>query len=147
MKERMKDFYMTLADSCAGMSRAENLQVGAVVVKKDNILAFGWNGTPAGWDNTCEYDLHKVDEHGNHYVEKKTKPEVLHAERNALDKLARGHETGRGASLFTTHAPCMECAKSIYNTGIKKVYYKEEYKSPDGLTFLQYCGIVTEKLK
>ena len=142
MIDRMKDFYMTLANNCANMSRAVRLKVGAIIVKNENILSFSWNGTPRGWDNRCEDEF--LNEDGS--VVLKTKPEVLHAERNALDKLARSHESGEGATLFTTHAPCIECAKSIYGVGITEVYYTNEYRSVDGIEFLKKCGIKVEQI-
>lgn len=135
----MIDFYMSMADTCASMSRAVRLHVGAVVVKENNIISFSWNGTPAGWDNTCE----DVLEDGT----LKTKPEVLHAERNALDKLAKGNQGGQGASLFVTHSPCLECAKSIYGAGINQVFYRENYRDDQGINFLKKCGVEVNQIK
>lgn len=133
-EKRMDDFYMRVALSCLEMSRAERLKVGAIVVKNENIVSFSWNGTPAGWDNVCE------DENG------KTKPEVSHAEENALTKLAGSHESGKDAHIYITHSPCLSCAKLIYNTGISKVYYRHEYRSKDGLDFLTKCGIEVKQI-
>ena len=134
---------MKIAENCASMSRAIRLQVGAIIVKDDNIISFSWNGTPAGWDNNCE----DVIQYSDDTTALKTKPEVLHAERNALDKLAkRGGVGGQGAAMFVTHAPCLECAKSIYGVGIKEVYYGEEYRNTDGIEFLKKCGITISKL-
>lgn len=164
MYDRMKTFYMNIATECSKMSRAVRLQVGAVVVKDNNIISFSWNGTPAGWDNTCE-DIEYIDpsatdwansdeieelwpligEDGRRY-RLVTKPEVLHAERNALDKLAKGHESGKNSELYITHAPCLECAKSIKGAGIIHVYYKNDYRSSSGIEFLKKCGISVEKL-
>jgi len=161
MNDRMKKFYSDVAIQCAKMSRAIRLQVGCVIVKDDNILSFSWNGTPAGWDNNCEdklvtYDVREtVSEKAawsynvdtKQYTRLKTKPEVLHAERNAIDKLAKkGNAGGDGAYLFCTHAPCMECAKSIYGAGIRKLFYLNEYRSTDGIEFLKKCGVDIEKL-
>lgn len=159
----MANFYMTIAFECSKMSRAQRLQVGAIIVKNNNILSFSWNGTPEGWDNTCEErvymsvdaggwldieDIEKqwphIDSDGRRY-KLKTKPEVLHAERNALDKLARGSESGMGAAMFVTHSPCLECAKSIYGAGITVLYYKHDYRNTDGLEFLKRCGVKIEK--
>lgn len=126
----------------AQLSHARRLQVGAVIVKDDSVISYGYNGMPAGWDNNCEDDLYQQD--GS--VGLKTKPEVLHAERNALDKLAkRGGLGGNNAAMFTTHAPCLECAKSIYGAGISQVFYGEEYRSDDGIYFLKKCGVKVEK--
>lgn len=158
MKPKFLDFYMSVAQQCAGMSTAKRLQVGSVVVKDNNIISFSWNGTPAGWDNNCEdlevtFDVRDTcynsewcyDINTKQYSRLKTKPEVLHAERNALDKLARGHQSGLGATMFVTHAPCMECAKSIYGVGIAAVYYQNDYRSTDGIEFLKKCGIPVSK--
>jgi dCMP deaminase len=167
MNDRMKNFYMSLAKTCAGMSRAVRLRVGCVIVKDNNIISFSWNGTPAGWDNKCEdIELMPVDAGsslnpeellecwpygGKFWVNGEerdtryrlvTKPEVLHAERNALDKLAKlGNVGGQGASLFCTHAPCLECAKSIFGAGITEVFYENQYRSDEGVYFLKKCGI------
>ena len=171
MNDRMKLFYMDLAKRSAQMSRAIRLQVGSIVVKNDNILAFSWNGTPTRWDNNCEDRVYMNHDAGGWlsfdeikeswpYEEAeidpqlgyrqryalKTKPEVLHAEMNCLMKLARGSESGESASMFITHAPCIECAKGIYQAGIKAVYYENEYRSTDGLAFLKKSSILIEKL-
>lgn len=130
---RMSDFYMTIAEQCSEMSRAVRLKVGAVIVKDNNIISFSWNGTPSGWDNCCEHTL----DDGSLV----TKPEVLHAERNAIDKLARGHMSGQGATIYITHAPCVECSKSIYMSGIVSAFYRHKYRSDDGIQFLEKCGV------
>lgn len=169
MKQRIIDFYMAVSNQCASMSTAKRLQVGCVVVKDNNIISFSWNGTPAGWDNNCEdkdwmesdasmwLDTDDIEERWPFREYRpdldremryclKTKPEVLHAERNALDKLARGHQSGQNATMFVTHAPCMECAKSIYGAGISTVYYQNDYRSSSGVAFLNKCGIQVTKL-
>mgnify|MGYP001599146048 CR=1 FL=1 len=123
MKEKFINAYMDVAERFAQLSSAKRLQVGAVVVKDDRIISIGYNGMPSGWDNVCEH-------------EGKTKPEVLHAESNAIAKLASSHESGKDATLFCTHAPCIECAKLIYQSGISTVYYKSKYRSIQGIEFL-----------
>lgn len=133
MDKRFVDLYMDIAVRTSEMSRAVRLKVGSVIVKDTRIISMGWNGTPAGWDNICEYT--ELD------GTLKTKPEVLHAEMNALMKLARSPESGAGASIFITHAPCINCAKGIYQAGIKEVYYKENYREEDGVDFLKKCGV------
>tara|TARA_B110000285_G_C14796433_1_gene455417 strand:+ start:232 stop:678 length:447 start_codon:yes stop_codon:yes gene_type:complete len=146
MNDRMKKFYMTVAQECANMSRAVRLQVGAVIVKNDNIISFSWNGMPHGWDNNCEDSVMWKD--GKQLAEPLlvSKPEVLHAEMNSLMKLAKSNESGDGAAIFITHAPCIDCAKGIYQAGIKEVYYKNDYRSSQGIEFLEKCGIQVEQM-
>ena len=98
------------------------------------LLVSGYNGMPSGWDNCCEEVL-REDEVG--FQVTKTKPEVLHAEANAITKLARSSESGLGATIFVTHSPCIECAKLIYQSGISTVYYKTSYRNDDGINFLK----------
>lgn len=133
MKPKFINYFMKVAELTAAVSSAKRLQVGAIIVKDDRIISIGYNGMPAGWDNTCEYEL----EDGT----LKTKPEVLHAETNAIAKVARSSESSEGATLFCTHAACIDCAKLIYQAGIETVYYKETYRSEDGLNFLRKSGI------
>lgn len=165
MDKRFIDLYMDFARRTAQMSRATRAKVGAVIIKNNNIISHSWNGTPAGWDNACEeriypnelmgeYDQHpdefdtmfpyKDEKNRSYFL--KTKPEVLHAERNALDKLAKSHESGDGAIMFVTHSPCMECAKSIFSVGIKQVYYENNYRLSQGIDFLRKCGVHVEQV-
>jgi dCMP deaminase len=140
MKPKFIDYYMNIAQLTAQLSYAKRLQVGAVIVKGNQILSSGYNGMPSGWENNCEVKVpEQIDPDTRTITPEhvKSKPEVLHAERNALDKVAMSNESTLGAVMFTTHAPCLECAKSIYNTGITDVYYKEEYRSTDGINFLK----------
>lgn len=133
MKLKYITLYMDLAERISQMSYARRLQVGSVIVKENTILSYGWNGMPTDWENNCEIEL----EDGT----LKTKPEVLHSETNAIAKVARSTESCEGATLFCTHAPCIDCAKLIYQAGIETVYYKETYRSEDGLNFLRKSGI------
>ena len=162
---------MDTAKRFAELSTAKRLHVGAIVVKDDRIISIGYNGMPSGWDNNCEdkewmsdaggwldpdeieerwpFEGTYTDDFGNEVPGRYklvTKKEVLHAERNALDKLARSSESGKDADMFVTHAPCLECAKSIYGAGIKKLIYEHDYRSTDGLDFLKKCGITLLKL-
>jgi len=139
MKSRMIDYYMSLADTTAQLSRAVKLKVGAVIVTTDDAILYGWNGQPAGWDNQCEFLL----EDGS----LKTHDSVLHAESNALMKLAKSTLSGRGASLFQTHSPCIHCAKLIYQAGIVQVYYRYDYRCDDGVEFLKKCGVEVKKVE
>jgi dCMP deaminase len=138
MKDKFKQAYMQTAHTFAKLSTAQRLKVGAIVVKNDRIISIGYNGMPSGWSNVCE----DITEEG----ELKTKPEVLHAESNAIAKLARSNESGEDSSLFITHSPCLDCAKLIYQSGVKEVYYQNEYRDNTGLKFLSKSGVKVEKL-
>jgi dCMP deaminase len=139
MKEKLKRAYMQTARTFAELSSAQRLHVGAIIVKEDRIISIGYNGMPAGWSNICE----DVSEDGA----LKTKPEVLHAETNALAKLARSTESGNNATLFVTHSPCLECAKLIYQSGIGHVYYETNYREDIGIKFLEKSGVKVERLQ
>jgi dCMP deaminase len=146
MKPKLAKAYMTTAETFAELSHARRLHVGAIVVKDDRIISIGYNGMPAGWDNDCEFEIYEDNGDDEPITILKSRPEVLHAERNALDKLARGSEGGLGSTMFITHAPCLECAKSIYGAGISHVFYKNSYRSEDGIQFLTKCGVKVEQL-
>jgi dCMP deaminase len=143
MKQKFIDAYMNVAETFAKLSSAKRLQVGAIVVKDDRIISIGYNGMPAGWDNNCE-DVIEVHEDGG--VVTQTKPEVIHAEANAIAKLAKGSESGNLSTMFLTHAPCLDCAKQVYTAGIKKVYYRNSYKDNKGLDFLNKCNVEIERI-
>lgn len=137
MKEKFRDAYMKVAETFAELSSARRLHVGAIIVKDDRIISIGYNGMPSGWDNNCE---NVIDE------KLVTKPEVLHAETNAIAKLAKSTESGDGATIFVTHAPCMECGKLIYQSGINTVYYRNSYRNEDGISFLEKAGVKVVKI-
>jgi dCMP deaminase len=162
MKPKLKTAYMATAKTFAELSYARRLHVGAIVVKDDRIISIGYNGMPAGWDNDCEYKEYPprfgigngehndfgydlIDEDGKMY-RLKTRPEVLHAESNAISKLARSSESGEGADMFITHAPCLDCAKLIYQSGIHRVYFGTAYRDDAGIQFLKNCNIVVEQV-
>jgi dCMP deaminase len=129
---------MKVAETYAQLSSARRLQVGCVIVKNDTIIGIGYNGMPSGWDNKCEDDVYVDDMH----VQLVTKPEVIHAEANALAKVTRSTNSSEGASIFVTHAPCMDCAKQIYQAGISEVIFKHlNLKNNDGIDFLTKCNI------
>lgn len=168
MKSKLIKAHMATARNYAELSHARRLHVGAIVVKDDRIISIGYNGMPAGWDNNCESKVYNtqfteqkdgtwmdplsykvvdiddhyplVDENGERY-KLITKPEVLHAETNAIAKLARSVESGLDADMFVTHAPCLNCAKLIYQSGIKRVFFGEAYRDNAGVRFLQQSGI------
>ena len=161
MKPRFVKMYMEIAGIIAKQSSAKRLQVGAIVVKDDRIISIGYNGMPAGWTNECEEKewiignipqkykddqwIFKEEDSGAIY-RMRSKPEVIHAEANAIAKLARDGDSGLGADLFCTHAPCVHCAKLIYGAGIKKVYYRNHYRDTDGVEFLEKCNIEVEQV-
>lgn len=132
MKQKFIDLYMNLAESVSQMSTAVRLKVGTVIVK-DHTITYGYNGTPSGWDNNCETVLPDGS--------LKTKPEVLHSEANALMKIAKSTINSEGATLFCTHAPCIDCAKMIHQAGIFTVYYRNDYRTQDGIEFLKKSGV------
>ena len=129
---------MDIAQRTADLSHARRLHVGAIVVKDDRIISIGYNGMPAGWDNNCEDEI-KWPNGDIKFLT--TKPEVLHAETNAIAKLARSNESGLGSDMFITHSPCLDCAKLIFQSGIKRVFYSEEYRDNTGTQFLKKSGI------
>ena len=141
---------MDTAERFASLSTARRLQVGSIVVKDNRIISIGYNGMPAGWTNDCEhiinnchFDVHPEDI--DIYCDTVTKPEVIHAEANAIAKLARSNESGEGSTMYVTHAPCLDCAKLIYTSGITSVYYKNKYRNEDGVEFLRKCNIEVEQ--
>ena len=151
MKEKFIDAHMKAAEVYAQLSSAKRLQVGCVVVKDNTIIGIGYNGMPSGWTNDCEevVNVGPSDpryDYNNFTNELKTKPEVLHAETNAIAKIARSTNSSDGAALFVTHAPCLDCAKIIHQAGINSVYYRNTYRSTDGIDFLEKCNINVKKV-
>jgi dCMP deaminase len=138
-QEKMDVLYMDIAYRIAQMSHAERKKVGAIIVKDGNIIAFGWNGTPHGFDNTCE----NVLQDGSLV----TKDELIHAEQNALAKAAKGVIPVDGATLYVTLSPCWYCSGSIIQSGIKRVVYHEEYRKPESIHFLNKANIKIEQMK
>jgi len=136
MKPKFIDYFMGIADLTSKLSYAKRLQVGAVIVKGNQIIGTGYNGMPTGWENICETEVEG---------QLKTKPEVLHAESNAIAKVSRSTESSEGATLFCTHAPCIDCAKLIYQAGISTVYYREQYRDDSGLRFLSQGNVNVHK--
>jgi dCMP deaminase len=171
MKEKFVKLYMDMAQRVSELSYAQRLKVGAVIVKDDTVISYGYNGMPAGWDNICEdveyskYHQDYVDpgtfrpttvdeikeqfplqDETGRYFRLITKPEVLHAESNAIAKLARSTNSGLGADLFVTHSPCLGCAKLIYQSGIRRVFYSQDYRDDSGIQFLWKSGITITKV-
>jgi dCMP deaminase len=165
MKEKYIKYFMDVAELTANLSNAVKLKVGTVIVKDDRIISCGYNSTPASWDNSCEIQvditnaefrkLSSIEQTEYRFVSNmieecwaklKTHDHVIHSEANALSRLAKSTESGVDSILFCTHAPCIQCSKSIYSSGIKTVYYKNVYKTTDGIDFLIKCGIEVIKV-
>jgi dCMP deaminase len=170
MKQKFIDLYMDWAKRVAQLSYARRLNVGAVVVKDDTVISYGYNGMPAGWDNNCEnvewcsaggwldpeeietgwpFEGTYLDADGNEMQGRyrlKTKPEVLHAESNAIAKLAKSTNSGKDADIFITHSSCIECSKLIYQSGIRRVFYGENYRDDAGIKFLEKSGVEVFKV-
>jgi len=143
MKPKFQQLYMDWAHRAAELSYARRLKVGAVVVKDDTVISYGYNGMPAGWDNNCEFEFTDPQ---TRITELLTRAEVLHAESNAIAKLAKSNNSGLGADLFVTHSPCIHCAKLIYQSGIGRVYYGANYRDDAGIQFLKQSGIEVKQL-
>ena len=138
MEDKVRKFdrrYLEMAAVWAKNSYCTRRQVGAILVKDRMIISDGYNGTPAGFENVCE------DENGV------TKPYVLHAEANAITKVAKSGNSSDGATLYITDSPCMECAKLIIQAGIRRVVYAREYRIVDGVDLLRRAGIEVEKIE
>ena len=168
MKDKFVSAFMDVAKRFSQLSTAKRLKVGAIIVKDDRIISIGYNGMPSGWDNDCEkkewmdpeagqwlqpdemeykWPYESLTEDGqliNRY-KLTTKDEVIHAEANAIAKLAKSSESGNDSVMFLTHAPCIHCAKQIYTAGIKKVYYADSYRSNDGIEFLSKCKVEVQR--
>ena len=135
VKRKFDRRYLEMAAIWAKNSYCTRRQVGALLVKDRMIISDGYNGTPSGFENVCE------DENGV------TKPYVLHAEANAITKVAKSHNSSDGATLYITDSPCMECAKLIIQAGISRVVYLEEYRITDGVDLLRRAGIRVERFE
>jgi len=137
--DKWQSAYIDTAERFASLSTATRLKVGCIAVKDNRILSIGYNGMPSGWSNMCERPSGSTG-----YL--RTKDEVIHAEMNCLAKLASSNESGKGAELYITHAPCIECSKMIYASGIIKVYYRTEFRDMAGVNFLRECGVGVEQI-
>ena len=162
MKEKFIQAHMKAAEVYAELSTAKRLQVGCVIVKDNTIIGIGYNGMPSGWDNNCEdveyilkeecrqsdrFMMHNgYTESAHGWSKLHSKKEVLHAETNAIAKVSRSTNSSESASLFVTHAPCLECAKIIHQAAIKEVYYRHNYRSIDGIEFLKKCNIGVQQV-
>jgi len=156
MKQKWIDAFMDTANRFAELSSAKRLKVGAVVVKDNRIISIGYNGMPSGWTNECENKIYipvedltgediYIEEDGRSY-KLETKDSVIHAEANAISKLAKSNESGLDSIIFCTHAPCIHCAKMIYGAGIRVVYYRDDYRNFDGIRFLTECDVICKQV-
>ena len=155
---------MDVAERTSKLSSAIRRQVGAVIVKENRILSYGYNGMPTGWSNECEYKEYMSGDAGgwlspeeiyekwpfeeydstvesNRRYRLVTKDEVLHAEMNAISKVSGSTESSENATLFITTAPCIHCAKAIFQSGIKNIYYRDTYRDNNGIEFLEKGGV------
>jgi len=125
--------FLEMAYVFANLSKAKRRKVGCIIVKDGQVISNGFNGTPSGFDNCCE-------------INNETKPEVLHAESNALMKIARSTNSSIGSTMYLTCSPCFECAKLIIQSGIIRLVYKEDYRKEDGIDLLRLTDIIIEKI-
>lgn len=130
---KLDTMYIDIAERISQMSYAKRKKVGGVLVRDNNIISFGWNGMPSGYDNCCENDNNE------------TKPEVLHAELNLFSKLAKSSQASLNSTLYLTLSPCMECAKLIIQSDVSRVVYRDEYRIMNGAYFLHDAGIQIER--
>ena len=166
MNKKFISAHLKAAEVYSELSSALRLKVGCVIVKNDTIIGIGYNGTPSGWDNDCENKVYPdklLGDYEQHYDEFdaafplkdsegrsysiKTKDEVIHAEINAISKVAKSTNSSDGATMFVTHAPCIECAKALFQAGIRNVYYRDTYRDTRGVDFLNKCGVEIEQIK
>lgn len=168
MKQKYIDYYMDVADRTGKLSHAIRRQVGAIIVKDNRILSYGYNGMPTGWDNECEYKDYMHGDAGgwlnpdeiyerwpheeydpevesNRRFRLVTKDEVLHAESNAIAKVSGSTESSENATMFCTTAPCIHCAKMIFQSGISNVFYRDSYRDSGGIEFLEKSGVNVTK--
>jgi dCMP deaminase len=130
--------YMKMASEWGQLSNARRKKVGALLVKNNTIIADGYNGTPSGFENECETPIFDED---NNFLDYETKWYVLHAESNALAKVAKSTQSSEGSTLYVTMSPCRECSKLILQAGIKRVVYSESYRDSAGLDLLKKAGV------
>lgn len=138
---KFDELYIDMAELTARLSHAKRKKVGAIIARENNVLAYGYNGTPSGSDNDCEYPILDIGE------ELVTKQSVLHAESNAIMKVARSTQSTEGSTLYVTLSPCFECAKLIIQSGIKKVVFLENYRDTSAIIFLRNNNIEVTQIE
>lgn len=139
----LDSFYMSVAASAANLSYAKRLKVGSVAVRVDNILAFGYNGTLPGTDNSCEYET--LNQDGT--ISLVTRDSVLHSEENLIIKLAKSSTSSIGATIYITHQPCVKCARMIAAAGFTRLVYRDSYRDTSGVELLSSYGVLIEKFE
>jgi dCMP deaminase len=153
-QDKLDERYLAMAKEWSKMSHAKRKKVGCLIVKDEQIISDGYNGTPSGFDNNCEEVFYTCDERDFYkdqeweldrgkekFFKLKTKPEVLHAESNALMKLARSTNSSEGATIYCTYSPCFDCSKLIVQSGVKRFVYNETYRNTQGLDLLKKAGV------
>ena len=158
-QDKLDQRYLAMAKEWSKMSHAKRKKVGCLIVKDERIISDGFNGTPSGFDNNCEEVFYTCDERDFYkdqeweldkgkekFFKLKTKPEVLHAESNALMKLARSTNSSEGSTIYCTYSPCFDCSKLIIQAGIKRVVYNEAYRCEKGLYLLKKANIEACKI-
>lgn len=163
MKKKMIDYYMKVAEDTAALSYGKRLKVGSIIVNNNRIISIGYNGSISGESNILEYEVFCTPENyeklsteerlrysynpiKNNYIGLQTKPDVIHAEKNAILKLTKSTESSEGSTLFVTTAPCLECSTLILLSGIKDVFYKELYRNSNGVDFLQKHNVQVQQI-
>ena len=136
--------YLKMADEWAQLSKAVRRKVGCLIVRDGQIISDGYNGTPVGFDNTCEFVNEKFLDRAENKLQ--TKPEVLHAESNALMKLAKSTNSSKDSTIYLTMSPCFECAKLIIQAGVIRVVYSEKYRNQEGIKFLRSNNVIAERV-
>ena len=153
-QNKLDERYLAMAREWSKMSHAKRKKVGCLIVKDEQIISDGYNGTPSGFNNDCEEVFYTCDERDFYkdqeweldkgkekFLKLKTKPEVLHAESNALMKLARSTNSSEGATIYCIYSPCFDCAKLIVQSGVKRFVYNETYRNTEGLDLLKKAGV------
>tara|TARA_X000001036_G_C20213942_1_gene616915 strand:- start:23 stop:454 length:432 start_codon:yes stop_codon:yes gene_type:complete len=133
--------YLDMAQIWSRLSKAERMKVGCLIVKDGSIISDGYNGTPSGFDNTCEHQDPRVS-----FSSSITKPEVLHAESNAITKLAKSTQSSAGSTVYITISPCIDCAKLIIQSGVSRVVFGDVYRNEDGLNLLRKANILVDQI-
>jgi len=137
--------YLYMALTWSELSKARRKKVGCLIVKDGTIISDGYNGMPSGFDNNCEIEVESKSMLASRAYELVTKQEVLHAESNAITKLAKSTQSSEGSTMYTTASPCVECAKLIIQSGVKRLVFHELYRDNKGINLLKKAGIIVEQ--